>query len=839
MTKNKNIALIILLLFTYSIAQAAVPERVGWWKFDDPTNQTKAENGYGLALSLVGKPTVADGPAQGNGAVMLGVGSYYKMKHAMLPNGGGKYVNEYTLQFDFKVPQNDVWHCFFQTSPNNGNDGDFFINPSGNIGVAAVGYSGNAIEPNEWYRLIVSVKNGSEFKCYLDGNLLLTGTTQTKDGRFALDSLLLIFADEDGEDGNIYCAELAIWNQTLNAEQIKELGGYGHDFTPFMMTRIPYLQSQGTNTMTICWHDTAQTGTKVEYGTDQSLALMNQGTSELINVPYRWHTVKLIGLQANTRYFYRITSGNGESEIYTFKTLPDASYTGKLRFVILSDTHASDTTMAAKILRATRSKIVELYGADIENYVNGVLHSGDIVVSGNSPELYSKQYFYPMSALSPNIPSVVVAGNHEGESAYFYKYLKLDDFSAFPQNMALNEKIWQLRVGNSLFIGMNTNIIGQYGAVEANWLDAKLKEAENDASIDFVYLFFHHPPFSELWFVVNTFDGGSNYVKNTLFPIIKKYTKVQQLHTGHTHGFERGTIKSDKVDGDFRIVCGGGSGGPLDPWKTGENFDYEDIHITLSQYCFQILEIDIANHSFQNTMYSLGDLTNPRKSDVMDFWYKKKNQPQPDAPVVENSAITDESIQFNLSAFSGVDSIMSAQYQIIDSLRFSIEVLDSVIHWENIYGIDNKNNPVDLNRNIDFYRFTISPEQLYGSKSGYFRARYRDHNLKWSNWSNPFSFKTVGINAGFKLPDNQNLYQNYPNPFQNKTVIAYQINETSQVSFRIYDMNYRLIAQINEGVKTGGKYQLDYNAENLNSGVYFYQMITKDACITKRMNKME
>jgi len=285
------------------------------------------------------------------------------------------------------------------------------------------------------------------------------------------------------------------------------------------------------------------------------------GTSELISSSYRWHTVKLSGLQANTRYFYKVMNGTGESGVFSFKTLPNLTDKGKIRFILLSDTHCPDTTMAGNVVRAARYKAMELYGSDIENHVNGIFHSGDIVVSGSVPEQYSTEYFKPLSSLTPYIPTMVVAGNHEGESSYFYNYLKMDELSAFPENPALNEKIWSLRVANSLFIGLNTNITAQYGTVMADWLDTKLSETENNPDIDFVFLFFHHPPFTELWKTINNSDGGTVYVKNTLFPIIKKYSKVQEMHYGHTHGFERGTILSDKADGDFRIVCGGGGGG--------------------------------------------------------------------------------------------------------------------------------------------------------------------------------------------------------------------------------------------------------------------------------------
>lgn len=222
-TKFYNNFILMFLLSSIIIAQ--IPERKGWWKFDDSNNLTLATTGNNL--ELVGVAESISGPEVGNGAVRIASGNYFKMLHGIIPSSS-YFVNQYTLQFDFRVKDVGGWRCFFQTSPTNSNDGDCFINSSGNIGVRATGYSDYSISPNEWYRLVISVSNGNFYRYYLDGQLLLDGIVQPVDDRFSLDSLLLIFADEDGEDGEIECAELAIWDQALSGGQIKLLGGFNH-----------------------------------------------------------------------------------------------------------------------------------------------------------------------------------------------------------------------------------------------------------------------------------------------------------------------------------------------------------------------------------------------------------------------------------------------------------------------------------------------------------------------------------------------------------------------------------------------------------------------------------
>jgi hypothetical protein len=830
---------ILLILFTLkSNSFATIPERIGWWKFDNPADLTKSEPGFGLLLTLVGTHLATNGPFAENGATLIGVGSYYKMEHLISPKNGESKVNEYTLQYDFKITETGTWRSFFQTAVNNSGDADFFINPNGEIGVAAIGYSGKSINPNEWYRIIISVKNGSQFNIYLDGQLLLKGIVQPVNGRFSLENQLLIFADDDGEDGLINCSELAIWDKVLTAEEALELGGFEHRI-PELKTRIPYLQSPGNTSMTICWHDTSAEFTKVLFGLDSTnLTIETSGSSEIISSPIRWHTVKLSALQPDTRYFYKVSSGNQFSKTYSFRTLPNNDFNGKLRFIMLSDTHSGDTTMAGKIAREAHSKITELYGPDIENHFTGIIHSGDIVVNGDSPEQYDKQFFQPLSSLTSNISTTVVAGNHEMESPFFYQYLKVDELSAYPSVPSLNEKILQLRVGNSLFLGLNTNISGQYGTTQANWLNIKLKEAENDASIDFVFLFFHHPPISELWDYTNTQDAGTAYVRDVLVPIIKKYSKVQQINYGHTHGFERGAIQSDKSGGDFRIICGGGSGGVLDPWAVGENRDFNEINICISNYIFQILEIDIANQSYQNLVYSLGTLSSPKNGELIDSWYKKLNQSAPETPQIDNVTGFADYIEVNTSHFSGSDSVMTIQIQVTDSGQNPEILLDTLIQRVNIYGIDSMSNPVDLQKEINIYKTNL-PVSFFNRKSCYLKTRYRDNNLKWSNWSDSYLFTTTGEDEFYSLKNDNQLFQNFPNPFSNKTTFKYELSEAGEVTFRFYDINNKIVYEKKELLKPKGSNTFSFYGQNLRSGIYFCEMISGNRRTTKTIVKIE
>ena len=818
---------VLYLLFLASLASAQIPDRKGWWKFDNPANLKQEVAGYGRSLETVGTAiTAAAGPEAANGAVRVGIGSYFRMVHNIPANGGGAFVNEYTLAFDFKVPALGVWYTFFQTSTLNANDGECFINPSGNIGVGATGYTGTSIRAGEWYRLVVSVKNGSFYNYYLDGMLVLSGTPQGKDSRFGLDPTLLIFADENGEDGPIDCAELAIWDRPLTAAEVKTLGGYGHRVEmPNLMTRIPYLQAPTPRSIQVCWHDTSDAPSRVEYGLTAALGLTAVAGSELLTTWYRWHSARLTDLQPDTEYHYRVVSGGGGSPIHTFRTLPLPGAEGKIRALLLSDTHSGDSTWVNRVMRAAAGKTAELYGADLQNQLQLVCISGDITVSGGSINHYTDQYFRPMSLLSARVPFMAVPGNHEGENPYYYKYVKYDDVSAAAAPDLLAEKVWRVQAGNTLFIGLNTNIIASAGARQRQLFDDLLKAAEGDPAVDFIFVFFHHLPYSELWVDGVTGSAETRYIRNELFPVIRKYSKVQQLTYGHTHAFERGTIESPVAGGDFRIVCAGGGGGATDNWGEFQNTDHPWIHVAYDHYFFQLLEVDMASQSWEISMYSLGNDSKRRNVQLMDRWYRKLQQPGPDTPVTGAPLIDAEAIILNCSPFSGPDSLMSVRVQVAADAEFAAIKLDTLVHWKNIYGVDARYEPIDTNAGIDLTRIRLSRQRFNGAQPLYYRVRFRDHNLMWSEWSNRILFSSeTGVAGDPEQPGAFWLEQNFPNPFNNHTVISYQLPAAAPVTLKLYNNLGETVMTLVDGLASAGRHRVELDGRSLPSGQYYYEL---------------
>ncbi|MCL5027795.1 MAG: right-handed parallel beta-helix repeat-containing protein [Bacteroidetes bacterium] len=75
-----------------------------------------------------------------------------------------------------------------------------------------------------------------------------------------------------------------------------------------------------------------------------------------------------------------------------------------------------------------------------------------------------------------------------------------------------------------------------------------------------------------------------------------------------------------------------------------------------------------------------------------------------------------------------------------------------------------------------------------------------------------------------EVPVEYGLYQNYPNPFNPTTAIRYQLSADSYVTLKIYDELGREVKTLVNQYQDKGRYDINFNASNLASGIYFYQL---------------
>ena len=93
--------------------------------------------------------------------------------------------------------------------------------------------------------------------------------------------------------------------------------------------------------------------------------------------------------------------------------------------------------------------------------------------------------------------------------------------------------------------------------------------------------------------------------------------------------------------------------------------------------------------------------------------------------------------------------------------------------------------------------------------------------------------------ATSSMPASFMLNQNYPNPFNPETTISFALPNTSEVTIRVYNSLGQLVTTLAQGRMEAGMHQVQFNASELASGMYFYQMQAGSFQETRKMVLMK
>ncbi len=95
------------------------------------------------------------------------------------------------------------------------------------------------------------------------------------------------------------------------------------------------------------------------------------------------------------------------------------------------------------------------------------------------------------------------------------------------------------------------------------------------------------------------------------------------------------------------------------------------------------------------------------------------------------------------------------------------------------------------------------------------------------------------VSVEVDLPLEYSLEQNYPNPFNPSTTIKYSIPEDGFVKLAVYNMLGEEVASIVNTTQKAGRYELNFNASQLSSGVYVYRIEAANFTSSKKLVLMK
>ncbi len=519
-------------------------------------------------------------------------------------------------------------------------------------------------------------------------------------------------------------------------------------------TLYPYLQAPTPNSIYVNWKTESNPESIVEFGnTREALTNSVTGTNQIFTDTgysnnYFYHTVKITGLTANTKYYYRIKTGVATSEIMSFKTLPlpgqAATADGHLRFLVLGDNQMRNVPRFDTLVASAKRKIAQKWGisADPADNIALTVMVGDQVDVGTLDH-YENVHFKKNKALSGYLPIQTLVGNHEtygtlAMQAYYNHYV-LDEMS-YRGITSGTENYYANQVGNTLFVAMDTE---HTSVQQLNWLAQVVQAADNDPTVDWIISLGHRPYQAEQYV-----GDISPWIRNSAMPILVTSQK-HILHIGaHHHLYHRGQLKNTPT---YQIISGGVAWDQY--WGMAAEQDFDDVQKTISNWMYQIIDIDVNNDTFDVESYSIGSAYTWKDNELMDEFHHYKGLQSPTRPTIVNNFTGGDvelPLEISSSAYATNSNqlLNSTEFLIGKTADFQIIQKDVYRDYENLYGALNGQVDIskDVNANVDITKVSFAQNEIPNGR--YFvKVRHRDRNLSWSEWSDTKSFNV--INSSF------------------------------------------------------------------------------------------
>jgi hypothetical protein len=370
--------------------------------------------------------------------------------------------------------------------------------------------------------------------------------------------------------GNYYITVRSYYNENFDqpiSETQPPTGEYGVYYfsgepEPVeIFARYPHVEMPTLNSILVQWNTVNAEPTKLFWGPDESCKYVIRDDDSVQD-----HLVKISGLNAESKYYYRVIMGEDTTVAEHFYTAKPST-TKRVKFFVIGDTGSNVPGVASSDnqLQVT-DKIM------MRDYDFG-LHAGD--VNQGIGEEYDFIFYTGYRDILKNTPIFTSIGNHDTYHDNAQTYLR--SFNLYHNNPDNTERYYSFNQGHAHFIALDTNIPYYPGSSQHEWLLQDL-QSEMRAETMWTFVYFHHPPWSEGW---PGYPGEIN-VRNDLVPLFEQYN-VDMVFNGHTHDYERGFL-----NGVYYIITGAG-GCSLEPG--GQYYDHEHVTVRVCEYHFTYIKL--------------------------------------------------------------------------------------------------------------------------------------------------------------------------------------------------------------------------------------------------------
>lgn len=167
----------------------------------------------------------------------------------------------------------------------------------------------------------------------------------------------------------------------------------------------------------------------------------------------------------------------------------------------------------------------------------------------------------------------------------------------------------------------------------------------------------------------------------------------------------------------------------------------------------------------------------------------------------------------------------------LTSFKSSINGNAVTLFWETATEVNNSGFMIQRKLKGDDYT-EIGFVPGFGTTAEPKKYSFADNNLNSGSYS--YRLKQIDFDGTFSYSDEIEveivapiafgLDQNYPNPFNPTTKISFSLPSDSKITLKVFDILGQEVITLINGNLASGVHTYDFNAKNLNSGVYFYKL---------------
>ena len=247
---------------------------------------------------------------------------------------------------------------------------------------------------------------------------------------------------------------------------------------------------------------------------------------------------------------------------------------------------------------------------------------------------------------------------------------------------------------------------------------------------------------------------------------------------------------------------------------------------------------------------------NQSGNDSLDMWVKSSGVPSTEAdagaPDASNYTTLGQDSVNAIALRQGSSSRVSTLWSDalpVELTSFSAKQVDGKVEliWQT--ATEKNNLGFEVQHSTDGKNFTkiafvqghgtTTKPSFYNYSDNAVSANVHYYRLKQIDLNGTYEYsKTVEANAF--LPTQFSLEQNYPNPFNPSTTIKFTVAKSGITTLRIYNaLGQEVTTLFNSQTEAGQIYSLNFNASNLASGIYFYQLKQGSQIQTEKMLLMK